>query len=340
MERVEGDPIFICSHWDTSGRESPLTCSPNCRESKKKDKVRVIDAARATSAAPTYFRQVSLFGRLLVDGGYGDTNNPSHAAYEHYFGVSRLLRYGYIRMVNIGTGTPPKRPEDYQPERTFIDRVPWLQGAARTTGDLTRIATNSELVGKQMYGLAKMSEEEGSGLLKFERFSANRDEIHRISLHKYADIGNGKIEKITKDYLKDEEVLERMGKMAEQLAETCRTRQRQNKAGGEHKVVISTITKDQGETCIMPQITFSGPCGGETQEEEEYHEAESSPENPPELTDESARGSYELPRTPGGDGQSIQRGRQTEQTKNTDADGDNIRSWLPSPSGLLRRWRQ
>ncbi|KAJ9652360.1 hypothetical protein H2198_008399 [Neophaeococcomyces mojaviensis] len=58
-----------------------------CRErlEDNTDQIKVVDPARATHAAPTYFNLVETIGKLLVDGGFNLANNPSKAAWDHYF---------------------------------------------------------------------------------------------------------------------------------------------------------------------------------------------------------------------------------------------------------------
>lgn len=335
------EAFFICSHWKSEDSQDRLICTQSCRKTGKKADVQVIQAARATSAAPTYFKHVDLLNSLLVDGGYGFTNNPSHAAYEHYFlGLSGPQKYRCIRMVNIGTGTEPKRADDWQPQRSFVDYIPWFQGAARTTGDLAKMATDSERVGKQMHVLAAMSKELGSDLLKFERFSADRGEIHQISLYDYKAIGH--IEQITEEYLQDEGVLRRLEESAEQLAETCRTRERQDTAGTEQEVTVSTIIhpEQQTEPYMLPEITFSAPSTDIPQTSEQHQDTESIPVNVPELTYESARASIEPPRTPAGDNQSLHEEPRTEQIKSRDAHDGGHSGFLSYLSFLRRRQPQ
>lgn len=297
-ERIPDAAVFICSHWNNSdsGAERPLVCTRGCRISNNRDRVPVIDAARATSAAPTYFKHVEMLGSLLVDGGFGLTNNPSHAAYEHYFwGPSRPLNYHYIRMVNIGTGT---RPRGWQPKKSFIHRLPYFRGAASVISGLAKIATDSENVGKIMHGMADLSSDSDSGILKFDRFSADCGEIHQINLYEHGAIAT--LERITEDYLRKAEVMRRLDEFAEELAQTCRSRQGQGQPAtiGDHRVVFSEITEDETGTQVTPQIILSQPSDDEVQQIEAHNEHGAAPGSPPELTDASSRGSFDTPPTP------------------------------------------
>lgn len=64
-------------------------------------------AARATSAAPTYFKglEASEAGKLFLDGGIW-ANNPSMVAIVDALSAYELTR-GQIQLLSIGTGNPP-----------------------------------------------------------------------------------------------------------------------------------------------------------------------------------------------------------------------------------------
>jgi predicted acylesterase/phospholipase RssA len=69
--------------------------------------VRMADAARATSAAPTYFEPLLLGERSLVDGGVFATN-PAMCAYAE---AARLQPGEEVRLVALGTGRLTRRIE-------------------------------------------------------------------------------------------------------------------------------------------------------------------------------------------------------------------------------------
>lgn len=300
--------FFICSHWNSTRSGDPLICKPCCRKANNSEKVPVIDAAQATSAAPTYFRPVRLLDRLLVDGGYGQTNNPSEAAYEHYFWELEKPKSDYhrINMVNIGTGTDPENPTEVK--ASILDYIP----LARIVGDLAKLATESEKVGRRM-NMQSETAKDGIGPLRFARFSANRGDIHGISLGAYKALQH--IEESTDEYLADPEVLRRLDEFAEQLAETCRTRDQQDTPVTEPQVVISTITERAGKTQITPQITFTAASEDEGKVTDGQDENGSVTGNLPALTDESARASVDSPRTPADDGQIPLEDHQSEGSK-------------------------
>lgn len=292
-ERNPDATVFICSHWNNTDSDSPLICKQGCRKSNQ-DKVPVIDAARATSAAPTFFKHVELLDSLLVDGGFGNTNNPSHAAYTHYF-WPRLSEFDYIRMVNIGTGSMPK---EYKPKKSWVHYLPYFGSAASVLSSLAKIATDSEEKGDIMRTLAGVSQGLGSGVLRFDRFSADRGDIHLINLYEHGAIS--KLEDITNEYLRDEGVIKRLEDFAEELALTCRARRARAAAPREHHIVLSEVSETGTGTQVTPQIILES-VHNEAQLVELHHDQEPQPApgTPPELVvDASSRGSFDSPTTP------------------------------------------
>ena len=59
--------------------------------------------ARATSAAPRYFKEVKIEDRKYVDGGFG-TNNPSHEIYLEVLRMNNLNEECVKGLVSVGTG--------------------------------------------------------------------------------------------------------------------------------------------------------------------------------------------------------------------------------------------
>lgn len=196
-------------------------------------------------------------------------------------------------MVNIGTGTEPPREIGWQPPKAFpVDYLPWLQGVARTTKDLATLATESERVGALMRNQALMSPE---GLLKFDRFSANRDEIHQIRLYKYKMIG--KIEEITQEYLRDGDVQAQLEKLADQLADTW---QLQKQRRDEATTAIQAGSSPEAEQ-LQQSVAAEQESAPSDQVEPEHNEQIDYlcvPGTLPGLTDTSSCGSIELPPTP------------------------------------------
>lgn len=74
---------------------------------KSTSDIKAGDAARATSAAPTYFKGKEIEGDIWIDGGVG-ANDPSTSA---FLEAKRLFPEGAkIRVVSIGTGEATEKP--------------------------------------------------------------------------------------------------------------------------------------------------------------------------------------------------------------------------------------
>jgi uncharacterized protein (UPF0305 family) len=173
------------------------------------------DAARATTAAPTYFPPHTMLGKILVDGGFGETNNPSEFAYFHY----EQYHEKHIKeeaeelklsvWVNIGTGSPTKN-DKYAPPSWRQHFVPkFIKRLSHRIRDLKIIATAADVVVQRMKMFARVRE------FLFARFSADQS-VHMIGLDRYTEIE--KIESLTLIYLRKPETRTQMRMVAKALA--------------------------------------------------------------------------------------------------------------------------
>ena len=213
-------PVCICSHH----------CSnvPTCL---------VCDAARATSAAPTYFPVSKIGTRYFVDGGM-KYNNPSRALYSHLDLARRIevskrtytsphtaasgsrhgdLDFSYVRYVNLGTGTQTSASPRRRRE-AFAKFVPGLiRMAVFLKETLQEIAVESETVADDMADLEYLTK----GEIKYIRFSAGNG-VCWIKLDKYREIS--KIEKLTEEYIRDQKTQNNLAKVAFEIARDYYTR--------------------------------------------------------------------------------------------------------------------
>jgi patatin-like phospholipase/acyl hydrolase len=69
------------------------------------DNVLIVDVARATTAAPTYFKEKVINGQKFLDGGFGtNANNPSQIAYHEVLLMHGNNPQAVGLLVSIGTG--------------------------------------------------------------------------------------------------------------------------------------------------------------------------------------------------------------------------------------------
>lgn len=176
-------------------------------------KCEMADAARATSAAPTFFDPARILKKILVDGGYGETNNPSQDAWVHYTVLKEILETDRTRWINIGTGTSNDLPLQYKRGWKDFLLPRYLQNVMHTIRDLEKIATDSERTGKFMHEMSKMNKWK----LDFHRFSATNG-VHAIALDDYQVIDNKELERLTKEYLNDPKVEDELRALASSLA--------------------------------------------------------------------------------------------------------------------------
>ena len=200
------DPVFLCSDvCHAGGEESHIVCT-------------VCDAARATSAAPTYFPEMKLFDKVLVDGAYGNTNNPSHAVFGHFQDWTRLTsRHPHpVMMVNVGADTMPrgvKAQEMTQERPLWAYMLPKLfLDLFHLTRDLSTMSTDCEGVGKLMREIESVNP-------KFQYWRFSEDEtLFGTALDDWQAVEDGSIVEATKKYLDKPEVLEELSRTARALA--------------------------------------------------------------------------------------------------------------------------
>ena len=230
MEETDGHPDLLCSvvcrelqnNWTKDRKPNPvLLCSHECRRrfdrSAPYQRCNVCDAGRATASAPTYFDPVRVLRKTLVDGGFGETNNPSEAAWVHYDDRKEILETDLALWVNVGTGT--SSDVYVEPRRDWKAAIlpSYIQNVIRLARNLEKIATDSEKTGDRMRMLSKMNRNR----LVFNRFSANTG-VHSIGLDEFEMVENGRMQELTQSYLKTER--ERLQIVANALAAEVRVR--------------------------------------------------------------------------------------------------------------------
>ncbi|KIW88909.1 uncharacterized protein Z519_10393 [Cladophialophora bantiana CBS 173.52] len=233
---------------------SVFFCTDECQgpyqQHMLKCDLKVRHAARATSAAPSYFEEVIIEERAFVDGGYGKTNNPSWESRIHYEMNHEVPTNRQLVMINIGTGTLPQNADVAR-----LRKRPWWtmllpKGLVKASGlfaDLISMATESEGVASDLEYLSKDNPER----LFFKRFSANTG-IHDIKLDDWQAVagadGSSVIEQRTEAYLSDPVVLGELKAAAEKLAEIYVKRQELKRQGhaGDIPSAANNVNNQEG----------------------------------------------------------------------------------------------
>lgn len=182
----------ICREHCSSSQYSKLknTAIPICSLPCNDNLVcKVCDAARATSAAPTFFPVMKIKDRFFTDGGLAH-NNPSFTIYFHYTGGERKkstrpmtasgtsapqcsphgdLDCSRVRFTNIGTGAKAGEVEHGKRDR-LANLVPGLiRKGVFLKQTLTEIAVNSEEKADVMRQFQHLNPD----VFKYERFDAD-----------------------------------------------------------------------------------------------------------------------------------------------------------------------
>ena len=217
------------SRYSKLQNKSVCICSRYCGEETVICKV--CDAARATSAAPTYFPVAKIeeeggSKRYFSDGGF-ENNNPTLSIIQHYVAYKRAegaapyvdapqnarhgdLDFTRVRYVNIGTGT---KTDALARHRDSVASL--LPGFIRMgiflKETLTEIAVSAERDAAALRIMAHTS----SGTMKYERYSADNG-VCFIKLYKYKELPE--IVRLTETYLEKDSVKKDMQRVAAEIA--------------------------------------------------------------------------------------------------------------------------
>lgn len=227
---ISSTSAVICREHCSSSQYSKLKhsavpiCSMSCNDHFI---CTVCEAARATSAAPTFFPVMKIGNRYFSDGGLAH-NNPSFAIYYHYTRIERKkstglapttttsaprfsphgnLNFSQARFTNIGTGA---KAEDVEPGKRgwLASLVPAIiSKGVFLKQTLTDIAVNSEEKAEFMRIVKDLNPN-----FQYERFDANNG-VSNIKLDDYEALN--KIEERTLQYLEEQttkDMLEEVGK--------------------------------------------------------------------------------------------------------------------------------
>ena len=200
-------------------------CSARC---DKQVVCLIHEAARATSAAPTFFPVQKIGDRFFIDGGM-EHNNPSFAIYEHYSEPDHAssarrtsivpvvestpahhddLDFSRVRIVNLGTGTKSEELPPRQRDRLAAFVPAFIKMTLFLKRTLTEFAVTAENMAGAMKAIARAS----SGDIEYERFSADNGVCY-IKMDRHKDLG--RISDLTREYLRNTAIqarLERVGK--------------------------------------------------------------------------------------------------------------------------------
>lgn len=195
----------------------------------------VSEAARATSAAPTFFPVQRIDHRYFVDGGM-EYNNPSEAIFDHYIrcdfvaatGIhstapeagSSDLRHGeldlsLVRFVNLGTGTKPENLPPRQRDRLATLVPNFIRMGFFLKRTLTEFAVNAQKTAQHMQSIAWVSKDSTSVDLKYERFSADTGVCY-VKMDKYKALD--RIESMAQEYLNKDSTKKELKRVGEEIA--------------------------------------------------------------------------------------------------------------------------
>ena len=215
---------MICREHCSSSKYSQLKSNaiPICSLPCNEDIIcNVCDAARATSAAPTFFPVMNIENRYFSDGGLAH-NNPSFAIYHHYTGYNRMestrptaphfsphgdLDCARVRITNIGTGAKENEVEPGKRDWLIPSIIRQIVFLKQT---LTEIAVSSDHTTSFMTLLDEVDQN-----TIYKRFDADHG-VSSIKLDDYKALG--KIRAMTKLYLEEQEIKDLLEEVGSAIA--------------------------------------------------------------------------------------------------------------------------
>lgn len=182
------------------------------------DQLPIWQVARATTAAPTYFKEFKYLSDRFLDGGFGH-NNPTQRAYNE---VQQVHGKGTVALaLSIGTGRPTKVQPIAKINTGLIGRLRQLiKYTAATTTDSERIHENLE---------AHLA----GGSCSYERFNVDGG-LGDISLGQWHIQGKEnltlrRIREQTHAYINQSEIQERLKQVAKKLVKNRQERSKTDK---------------------------------------------------------------------------------------------------------------
>jgi predicted acylesterase/phospholipase RssA len=163
---------------------------------------KIWEAARATSAAPTFFEpiQIGSTNRTFGDGGIG-TNNPISELWNEAIDIcdGNPLLQNLACIVSIGTGVPNLKK--------------FGKGIQEVVDSITRVCTETEITANSFN---RSHPELSDGQQRYFRFNAPRG-VAEIGLDEASEAGT--IEDMTDVYLRDENTVKQIRQCARMIAD-------------------------------------------------------------------------------------------------------------------------
>ena len=179
-------------------------------------------------SVPGYFPPMKVGNKVLVSGSFGDTVNPSYAAFIYLRDSDRRFSEDNIEWVNLGANSILEGSAESKPQKrgtSLITRIP-------LTDMLKRLreyqGSAPESVAMQMQHLARTHP---SNQISFTRFSVDFGEPV-VEWDEYKAM-YGLLEQRTISYLAQKEVSERLQQTAKRLAQHCRPKQAKARQGSD-----------------------------------------------------------------------------------------------------------
>lgn len=188
------------------GKADALEMNPG-----KADEVEIWKVARATSAAPTYFKSVSIDHQEFIDGSFG-ANNPSLLAYHEVKQMHNGAEDSVDLLMSIGTGTESGITKMNRPKIFGKDIYKRMEDILSST-DITPESVAPNRPSNSDKPIEQI----------IQRFSCTKG-LEKIKLDEWVPSNLDKIRSATDNYLASDEIKSRLGHCAQKLVSARRER--------------------------------------------------------------------------------------------------------------------
>jgi len=189
----------------SNGVYSPINSS------READNIPIWQVARATSAAPTYFKPMRIRGKDYIDGGLLN-NNPSLEIWDE---VRRVNGQPIKLLVSLGTGVPRK------PKVEFFKPSPF--GIFQSVRRLSRLIGASIDSQSAHHAMKSLMSAEKADYFRFD-ITLDSEAWALDSWRKSRRVAFKRLDDVTYKYLHQEEVLQQLRQCAKVLVEHSRIR--------------------------------------------------------------------------------------------------------------------
>ena len=175
-QRLSGvEPPYLFRTYENLHKSEDLEAQKFDRNPAQAHDVPIWQVARATAAAPTYFKPVVIDGLEYVDGGFGATNNPCEEIYDEVRKMNNNAKKCAKIIVSVGTGKNNKisrfQGQGLSRYWNYLNfAMKWATDSERTHGNMIKAKNALDPVDRFRY--QRFNVEHGLDAMKLDEWRA------------------------------------------------------------------------------------------------------------------------------------------------------------------------